>query len=78
VTKESFEDCMEYYRAFVIYLDEPNSDPIDLNISNRHQTMIQFLYRKRKQPDNDRLLVFIHETCKLFNLKLFFIYNIIK
>lgn len=66
MTKESFEDCMEYYRVFVILLDEPNSDPIDLNISNRRQTMIQFLYRKRKQPDNDRFLVFVHETCKLY------------
>lgn len=66
MTKESFEDCMEYYRVFVIHLDEPNSDPIDLNISNRRQTMIQFLYRKRKQPDNDRFLVFVHETCKLY------------
>jgi len=67
---------MEYYRAFVIYLNKPNSDPIDLNINDRHQTMIQFLYRKRKQPDNDRFLVFIHETCKLFNSKLFCTYII--
>jgi hypothetical protein len=69
VTKESFEDCMKYYRVFIIHLDKPNSDPIDLNITNRRQTMIQFLYRKRKQPDNDRFLVFIHETCKLFDVE---------
>lgn len=66
MTKEPFEDCMEYYRVFVIHLDEPDCDPADLNINNQRQTMIQFLYRKRKQPDNDRLLVFIHETCKLY------------
>lgn len=67
VSKETFEDCIEYYRVFVIHLDEPDSDPVDLNVSNKHQTMIQFLYRKRKQPDNDRFLVFIHETCKLLS-----------
>lgn len=73
MTKESFEDCMKYYRVFIIHLDEPNLDPIDLNISNRRQTMIQFLYRKRKQPDNDRFLVFIHETCELFDIKNYFL-----
>ncbi|XP_025207382.1 protein pigeon isoform X1 [Melanaphis sacchari] len=62
VTKESFEDCMEYYRVFIIHLEYPDFDPVDLNVNNRRQTMIQFLYRKRKQPDNDRFLVFIHET----------------
>lgn len=69
MTKETFEDCIEYYRVFVIHLDEPNSNPEDLNVSNKRQTMIQFLYRKRKQPDNDRFLVFIHETCKSFSCK---------
>lgn len=67
MTKESFEDCLEYYRVFVIHLNKPNSDSVDLNVSNRRQTMIQFLYKKRKQPDHDRFLVFIHETCKLFS-----------
>lgn len=66
MTKELFEDCVEYYRIFVIHLDEPDCDPVDLNVNNQRQTMIQFLYRKRKQPDNDRFLVFIHENCKLF------------
>lgn len=75
VTKESFEDCMEYYRVFIIHLDYPNFEPVDLNVNIRRQTMIQFLYRKRKQPDNDRFLVFIHETCKLFNYKIFYTYN---
>lgn len=70
MTKEPFEDCMVYYRVFVIHLDDPNFDPVDLNVSNRCQTMIQFLYRKRKQPDNDRFLVFIHDTCKLFKFKI--------
>jgi len=60
---------MEYYRVFIIHLDYPNFEPVDLNVNNRRQTMIQFLYRKRKQPGNDRFLVFIHETCKLFYLK---------
>lgn len=64
MTKDSFEDCMEYYRVFVIHLGESNSDPVDLNINNQCQTMVQFLYRKRKQPDNDRFLVFTHEICK--------------
>lgn len=68
VTKEPFEDCVEYYRVFIIHLDYPNFEPVDLNVNNRRQTMIQFLYRKRKQPDNDRFLVFIHETCKFLIL----------
>lgn len=59
---------MEYYRVFIIHLDYPNFEPVDLNVNNRRQTMIQFLYRKRKQPDNDRFLVFIHETCKFLIL----------
>lgn len=56
---------MEYYRVFIIHLDQLDSEPVDLNVNNRRQTMIQFLYRKRKQADYDRFLVFIHETCKL-------------
>lgn len=59
---------MEYYRVFVIHFGEPNSEPINLNVNNQRQTMVQFLYRKRKQPENDRFLVFIHETCKLFEV----------
>lgn len=50
-----------------MHLEESNSDPVDLDVSSRHQTMIQFLYRKRKQPDNDRFLVFVHETCKFLD-----------
>ncbi|XP_050523208.1 protein pigeon isoform X2 [Daktulosphaira vitifoliae] len=62
ITKELFEGHTDYYHAFLLNLKQSNAVPMNLNISSPRQTMVQFLYKKRKQSENERFLLFIHET----------------
>lgn len=70
VVKSSFNDEANHcnYEAFVCSLSKKCECTRSLVVKENHQVMAQFLSR-RKHSHQEKMLLFIHQECKLFILE---------